>query len=117
MSPNEYIAPVSQLPVGTVSGFDGMAVGNNGAHFAVSRRCRHLGGDLGEGSIDPDGCLVCPWHGAAYDVESGRMTKGPGGVFAKVPGLGGAFKLMTRAVPLRRRRVIERDGDLYLRRS
>lgn len=87
----KYIAPASQLPVGTVAAFDGMAVGNNGAHFAVSRRCRHLGGDLGEGSIDSDGCLVCPWHGAA-------------------------FKLLTWAVPLRRGRVVEREGELYLKR-
>lgn len=116
MNNDEYVARASDLPVGSVAGFDGFAVGNNGEHFAVSRRCRHLGADLAEGGVDPSGCLVCPWHGAAYDVESGRMVRGPGGVFAKVPGLGTTFKLMTRAVPLRRRRLIERDGSLYLQR-
>jgi len=91
LSMDKCIAPASEVPVGTVSGFDGIVVGNNGEHFAVSRRCRHLGADLAVGAVDPAGCLVCPWHGAAYDVESGRMVRvgGPGGVFAKVPGLRG----------------------------
>lgn len=115
MNQDEYIAPASDVPVGSVTGFQDFAVGNNGENFAVSRRCRHLGADLAGGSIDPEGCLVCPWHGATYDVESGRMVRGPGGIFAKVPGLGTAFKLMTHVVPLRRRRVIERVGDLYLK--
>jgi nitrite reductase/ring-hydroxylating ferredoxin subunit len=60
MNNDGYIAPASDLPVGSVVGVDGFAVGNNGEHFAVSRRCRHLGADLAEGSLDPSGCLVCP---------------------------------------------------------
>jgi hypothetical protein len=27
---------------------------------------------------------VCPWHGARYDVETGRMVRGPQGSYAKV---------------------------------
>jgi len=82
------------------------AVGNNGdGHFAVDRVCRHLGGPLDKGAINRDGCLVCPWHGAAYDVRSGRMVRGPQGIFAKVPGLGAAFMALTKVVPLRRAQV------------
>ena len=77
----------------------------------MSRRCRHLGADLAKGSIDPGGCLVCPWHGARYDVETGRMVRGPQGIFAQVPGLGAA-KLLTRVLPLRCGKVEERDGTL-----
>ena len=66
---------VSELTPGTVMGAGHYAVGNaSGRLFAVSRRCRHLGGDLAGGSIDKQGCLVCPWHGARYDVETGRMV-------------------------------------------
>jgi nitrite reductase/ring-hydroxylating ferredoxin subunit len=91
-------------------------VGNaNGTVFAVSRRCRHLRADLAGGSIDNEGRLVCPWHQSAYDVSSGRMLRGPQGVFAKVPGLGLAFKALTRVVPLRRTEVVERDGCYWLR--
>ena len=89
-------------------------MGNNAEYFAVSRRCRHLGAELDKGSIASDGCLVCPWHGAKYDVSSGRMVRGPQGVFAKVPGLGKAFTAATKVLPLKVRKVVQRDGDLYV---
>src|SRR4029077_4083937 len=92
------------------------AVGNAaGERFAVTRRCRHLGADLASGSIDERGCLVCPWHGARYDVTTGRMVLGPQGIFAKIPGLGAMTKALTRVLPLGRGEVIERDGTLYVR--
>lgn len=108
------IGPAAQVPPGTVIGADDFAVGNNGDYFAVSRRCRHLRADLANGSIDEDGCLVCPWHHAKYDVRTGHMIRGPQGIFAKIPGLGFAFRSLTRVLPLRRAEVTERDGDLYL---
>jgi nitrite reductase/ring-hydroxylating ferredoxin subunit len=71
-------------------------VGNSkGEYFAVTRRCRHMFADLAGGTIDSKGCLVCPWHGSRYDVTTGRMVLGPQGIFAKIPGLGEAFKLLT----------------------
>ena len=44
--------PAADVPPGSVTGAGPYAVGNNGDHFAVSRRCRHLGADLAEGSIE-----------------------------------------------------------------
>jgi hypothetical protein len=44
------------------------------------------------------------------------MVRGPQGTFAKVPGLGTAFKVLTHVLPLRRRVVEERSGDLYFAR-
>jgi len=109
------VGPASDLPPGKIVGVDGYAVGNASATlFALSRHCRHLRADLAGGSIDDDGCLVCPWHHAKYDVGTGRMVRGPQGVFAKVPGLDAAYKLLTRALPLRRGKVEERDGVLYV---
>ncbi len=102
--------PRSTVPRGTVTGAEGYAVGDNGEYFAVGRRCRHLRADLAEGSIDADGCLVCPWHQAKYDVKTGRMTRGPQGVFAKIPGLDAAFVALTKAWPLHRGTVTV-DGD------
>lgn len=106
--------PSERVPAGTVTGLDSYAVGNNGAYFAVGRRCRHLRADLAGGSIDDDGCLVCPWHGAKYDVRSGRMVRGPQGIFAKIPGLSEGFKALTRVFPLGRARVEERGPDLFI---
>jgi len=91
-------------------------VGNSGGElFAVSRRCRHFGADLAGGKVDEQGRLVCPWHQSAYDVHTGRMVRGPQGVFAKIPGLGAVFRGLTRVLPLRRGTVVERDGCLYVR--
>jgi nitrite reductase/ring-hydroxylating ferredoxin subunit len=100
---------------GEVKAAGSYAVGvSNGRPFALSRRCRHLGADLARGHVDGDGRLVCPWHSSAYDVETGRMVRGPQGVFAKVPGLGWVYKSLTKVVPLKRGQVTERNGCLYV---
>lgn len=110
------VGPAAELVPGTIRRADRYAVGNAaGELFAVTRRCRHLGADLADGSIDDEGCLVCPWHGASYDVASGRMTRGPQGIFAKIPGLGAGFKLLTRILPLGRGEVVERADTVFVR--
>ena len=113
----EYaLGPSTELPSGKVVGAGPYAVGtSDGQYFAVSRRCRHLGADLADGSMDAEGCLVCPWHQSKYDVHTGHMVVGPQGIFARVPGLGTAFKALTRVLPLGRGEVTERAGDLYVR--
>ena len=108
MSAEERVGAVVDLPPGTVIGVGRYAVGNvGGRYFAVTRRCRHLGADLAGGRIDDGGCLVCPWHHAAYDVSSGRMVRGPQGVFAKVPGLDWGYRMLTRVLPLGRATVVD----------
>jgi nitrite reductase/ring-hydroxylating ferredoxin subunit len=115
MAHETLVGPASDLAPGAVTGAGRYAVGNaRGSRFAVSRRCRHMGADLAGGSIDKRGCLVCPWHGAKYDVETGHMVRGPQGIFARVPGLGRLYMAFTRVLPLRRGRVSERDGTLYV---
>ncbi len=109
------IGPASELTPGTVKRAGRYAVGNaDGERFAVTRRCRHLRGDLANGSIDEAGCLVCPWHGAKYDVRTGKMVFGPQGIFAKIPGFGTFQKALTLVLPLGRGRIVERDDTLYV---
>jgi nitrite reductase/ring-hydroxylating ferredoxin subunit len=116
MSGEQLIGPADELPPGKVTGAGRYAVGNvDGDVFAVSRRCRHLRADLAEGSLDEQGRRVCPWHQSAYDVDTGRMVRGPQGVFAKVPGLDWTYRAITRVLPLRRGRIVEREGCLYVR--
>ena len=115
MSDGVEVGPVSDLTPGTVHGAGRYAVGNvDGELFAVTRRCRHLYADLANGSIDEAGCLVCPWHSSKYDVGTGKMVLEPQGVFAKIPGLGAAFKVLTSVLPLGRGRVVEREDTLYV---
>lgn len=109
------VGPASDLTDGAVMGAGRYAVGNaDGDLFAVTRRCRHLLADLADGRIDEAGCLTCPWHGARYDVETGKMVLGPQGIFARIPGLGVAIKILTSVLPLGRGTVVERDETLYV---
>lgn len=89
-----------------------LAVGlSDGEPFAVSNRCRHLFASLGKGRVAEDGCLECPWHGARYDVRSGKMTRGPQGAFRP---LAGVVKSTTGARALATYRVELRDGAIWL---
>lgn len=116
MGEEQKVGPVGELTPGVIKGVGGWAVGNaNGELFAVSRHCRHLRADLAGGSIDNDGRLVCPWHQSAYDVTSGSMVRGPQGVFAKIPGLGLSYRVLTKVLPLRRGTVVEHDGCYWVR--
>ncbi len=115
MPTEREVCPASELTPGVVKGAGRFAVGNSaGDLFAVTRRCRHLYADLAGGTIDADGCLTCPWHGSKYDVSTGRMVRGPQGVFAKIPGLGTAFKVLTLVLPLGRGTVTKRAGAIYV---
>jgi len=47
-----------------------------GAIYAFTDNCTHISGPLNQG--DFDGCVVtCPWHGARFDVRSGKVQRGP----------------------------------------
>ncbi len=66
------------------------------AHSAV---CPHLLGPLGEGAINEDGEIVCPWHGYRFNIETGENRDGLCG-------------------PLATSHALEEiDGCLYLRPS
>jgi nitrite reductase/ring-hydroxylating ferredoxin subunit len=42
--------------------------------------CSHLSGPLQEGTVEEvrgSQCLVCPWHGSAFDLDSGEPRRGP----------------------------------------
>ena len=106
----------AELVPGVVRGAGRYAVGNaDGELFAVTRRCRHLGADLANGSVDREGCLVCPWHGVRYDVATGRMTRGPQGFLAKIPGSDAGYRLLTSVLPLGRGVLLEREGTVFVR--
>ena len=45
--------------------------------YALHAVCAHAGGPLADGTVTPDGCLECPWHGARYRLADGRLRRGP----------------------------------------
>jgi nitrite reductase/ring-hydroxylating ferredoxin subunit len=94
------------------------AVGRSrGEVFAVSRRCRHQLADLAGGSVDADGCLVCPWHQSRYDVRTGEMISGPKGFLGyhgPTPGYTQLVLAYGRHLRLRVATVIRRTGGYLL---
>lgn len=47
------------------------------AIHALHAVCAHAGGPLDQGTLTPDGCLQCPWHGARYRLADGAVRRGP----------------------------------------
>lgn len=43
---------------------------------AYADRCTHRGAPLHEGTVE-DGCVVCPWHDSAFDLQDGSVARGP----------------------------------------
>jgi nitrite reductase (NADH) small subunit len=48
----------------------------NGACTAIDNVCLHMGGPLGQGSVE-NGKVVCPWHGWEYDAQTGALEGDP----------------------------------------
>ena len=70
----------------------------DGNVYAFTDNCTHISGPLNEGELE--GCTVtCPWHGAEFDVRTGKVLRGParqdlatypvkiedGGIYISVP--------------------------------
>ncbi len=47
-----------------------------GSIYAFTDNCTHISGPLNEGDLE--GCTItCPWHGAQFDVCTGKVLRGP----------------------------------------
>lgn len=112
--------PAAELPPGAVRRAGPWTVANRGGDLrAVSSRCRHQLADLSKGSIDAAGCLVCPWHGSRYDLDTGSMVAGPKGFLGYVgrtPGYTQLVRTYGRVTPLRRRRAAQEGDRVVVRR-
>ena len=110
--------PTRSLPPGSVGRAGPWTVvrKRDGEVRAVSSRCRHQLADLSKGTLDKSGCLVCPWHGSRYDVDSGAMVGGPKGFLwyqGRTPGYTQLVKAYGLFLKLRRRPVAS-QGDAYV---
>jgi nitrite reductase (NADH) small subunit len=56
----------------------------NGTISAMDNVCLHMGGPLGQGSIEGDK-IVCPWHGWEYDPKTGELSDEPDTKLAVYP--------------------------------
>ena len=72
------VCPVEELPPGEMrllrAGAVDVGIYNiDGALWALEDRCSHDDGPLCEGDWDPaEGIVVCPRHGANFDIRTGE---------------------------------------------
>jgi 3-phenylpropionate/trans-cinnamate dioxygenase ferredoxin component len=64
---------VNKMMIVAVEGKKVLLAKVDGSYYAIANTCTHLGGSLGDGSLD--GCIVtCPRHGAQFDVRTGKAV-------------------------------------------
>ena len=78
------VAPADEFPPGSVklvTAGPGTFVGVyncGGQLYAIEDRCSHDDGPLCEGEWEEDTCrVICPRHGSAFDLRSGRPLSLP----------------------------------------
>ncbi len=77
------VCPLDELPPGTMklvhAGEISLGVYNVGGElYAIEDRCSHDDGPLVEGDWEPDDAVVvCPRHGAEFDIRTGRALTLP----------------------------------------
>ena len=68
--------PPGEKKIVEVDGVLIVLVNLDGQFYAIEDVCTHDGGPLGEGKLS--GCeLICPRHGARFDVRTGAATRMP----------------------------------------
>ena len=75
------VADAAALPPGkamaVTAGGRELALFNVGGRlFAIDGECTHAGAPLCEGDVEGT-VLTCPWHGATFDLESGKNLSRP----------------------------------------
>lgn len=82
MAEFEAVAKASEIAPGTMKLVDlageKVVIANvDGAFFAFSNDCTHVGGPLVEGELKGD-TVTCPWHATIFNFKTGEPLEGPG---------------------------------------
>ncbi|MGB8085167.1 MAG: Rieske 2Fe-2S domain-containing protein [Nitrososphaeraceae archaeon] len=48
-----------------------------GKFYAIDDRCGHMNARLSMGNISSEGIVTCPFHGASFNVTTGRKVREP----------------------------------------
>jgi 3-phenylpropionate/trans-cinnamate dioxygenase ferredoxin component len=83
MNDFEYLADLADLPDGSLLGVqraNGEEVclyNYRGSIGAIGNVCTHAEFAMSDGTLRNDATVECVWHGARYDVKTGRVCRGP----------------------------------------
>ena len=75
MKPHAPVAHLSEIAPGTTrrvvkDGVEILLCNVEGTIYAIEDVCTHDGGPLDQGTLEGE-CVVCPRHGATFDVRTG----------------------------------------------
>jgi len=75
------VAALARIPPGTtravrVAGVDVLLCNVDGTVYGIEDVCTHDGNPLDEGPLE-GACIVCPRHGATFDVRTGEALTLP----------------------------------------
>jgi len=65
--------PEGDVAEAVVGGRTIAIIHRGGNFFALDGVCTHMGGPLGEGTLDGEE-LVCPWHEGRYNIRTGEAN-------------------------------------------
>jgi len=76
-----FAAKASEVPEGamikaTAEGRTVLLARLGGEVYALNNKCPHMGGSLADGKLE-DGLVICPRHGAAFEIKTGKNMRGP----------------------------------------
>jgi nitrite reductase/ring-hydroxylating ferredoxin subunit len=76
------VGSVDEIPQGKmkhveVKGKEIVISNIGGKFYASDDRCGHMNALLSMGNISKEGIVTCPFHGASFDVTTGRKTRDP----------------------------------------
>ena len=76
------VAKVDEIPLGKmkhveVNGKEIVISNVGGKLYAMDDRCGHMDARLSMGNVSSDSIVTCPFHGARFDVITGKKVKEP----------------------------------------
>jgi nitrite reductase/ring-hydroxylating ferredoxin subunit len=106
----EKVCKTSDIATGTMKGFTvnqkQVLVANvDGTFYAVDAVCSHRSGYLVKGKLDKN-IIICPVHGARFDVTTGKVSKDLPGLMKMITA-GGAKDLNSYKVEIK-------DGAIFV---
>ena len=66
----------------TLGGQDILLTRFGTGYYAISNKCTHMGGSLFDGILDGEQ-IICPRHGSAFNVKTGKALHGGKLLFVK----------------------------------
>ena len=77
------VAEIEQVPPGAAIAVempDGLKIclaNSDGEIYAIADRCTHADFPMSNGSVHGGGTIECAWHGARYNMSTGRPIRLP----------------------------------------